>query len=119
MNSKTALYGSAALLVMGVGGKMAAAAPGPVAPAAPRSYAELLDPIPNPVALLRADDALRAQQTPRVQLSQYQDHHHHHHHHHNWRYGGEPYYAPACYWSWGPPHWNGFRWVHPRVRVCQ
>jgi len=43
------------------------------------SYAELLQPISNAAALLKADDAVHAQQGPaRVQLAQY--HHHHHHH---------------------------------------
>jgi hypothetical protein len=59
------------------------------------SYSDLLAPIQNAVALMRADDAARTQQ-PRteasgdVQLAQgyyyappaYYHHHHHHHHHH-------------------------------------
>jgi hypothetical protein len=64
-----------------------------------RSYAELLQPIPNAVALLmaaEAADAARAKpeagQDPNVKLAQYGDHHHHHHHrryhhhhhHHRW-----------------------------------
>ncbi len=49
------------------------------------SYADLLTPIPNAVALLDADDAARSQrQAPEgangVQVAQYHDHHHHHHH---------------------------------------
>ena len=51
-----------------------------------RSYAELLQPIPNAVALLMAADEVTAArnkaeagQNPNVQLAQ--DHHHHHHHH--------------------------------------
>lgn len=54
-----------------------------------RSYAELLQPIPNAVALLMAADAMnaapaKAEAGPNsnVQLVQY--HHHHHHHHHRW-----------------------------------
>lgn len=60
------------------------------------SYAELLAPIPNAVALLKADDA-RAQQSPETggeaRLAQgyyapyqqpYYRHHHHHHHHQNY-----------------------------------
>ena len=51
------------------------------------SYADLLKPIPNAVALLRADEAARAQagevqSEGEVQLAQY----HHHHHHHGWRW---------------------------------
>ena len=58
-----------------------------------RSYAELLQPIPNAVALLmaaEAADAARAKgeagQDPNVKLAQdgYDHHHHHHHHHHRW-----------------------------------
>jgi hypothetical protein len=63
-----------------------------------RSYAELLQPIPNAVALLMAADAVNvarakaeAEQDPNVKLAQYGYHHHHHHHrwyhhhhHHRW-----------------------------------
>ncbi|AXK80542.1 hypothetical protein DW352_08450 [Pseudolabrys taiwanensis] len=66
------------------------------------SYADLLTPVPNAVAVLKADDAARAQmsadeaQAPDgVQVAQYYYHHHHHHHqifirryhhhHHHWR----------------------------------
>ncbi len=76
-----------------------------------RSYAELLQPIPNAVALLMAADAANAArakgeagQDPNVKLAQYRSppshptitslvsspsptiagyHHHHHHHHHH------------------------------------
>jgi hypothetical protein len=60
-----------------------------------RSYAELLQPIPNAVALLMAADAVNAarakaetEQDPNVKLAQYywDHHHHHHHHHHRWYY---------------------------------
>ncbi len=58
------------------------------------SYADLLKPIPNASALLRASDAeltARAAAQPHVQLVQdYDDHHHHHHHHHHSQW----YYAP-------------------------
>lgn len=66
------------------------------------SYADLLTPVPNAVAVLKADDAARAQMpadeaqaTDGVQVAQYYYHHHHHHHqifirryhhhHHHWR----------------------------------
>jgi hypothetical protein len=65
---------------------------------AARSYAELLEPIPNALAVLRAIDAAEAARTAQeagtdadVTLVQYHHHHHnrwrrHHHHHHNrWR----------------------------------
>jgi len=28
------------------------------------------------------------------------------------------YPAATCYWTLGEPLWNGYRWVHPRVQVC-
>ena len=56
----------------------------------PRSYAELLQPIPNAVALLIAADAVdavnvarakaEAERDPNEILAQYGYHHHHHHH---------------------------------------
>jgi hypothetical protein len=62
-----------------------------------RSFAELLEPIPNALAVLRAMDAAEAARTgqeagtdPNVTLVQYHHHHHHHHrahhhhHHHRW-----------------------------------
>jgi hypothetical protein len=52
------------------------------------SFADLLEPIPNAAALLRAVDESRPAQTAdeNVQLAQfYYHHHHHHHHHHAWR----------------------------------
>ena len=67
----------------------------------PRSYAELLQPIPNAAALLKAVDAADAARTEaeakrnvNVRLAQYWDYyypHHHHHHHHNYYYQ-RPYY---------------------------
>jgi len=64
-----------------------------------KSYAELLEPIPNALAVLRAIDAAEAARSAQeagtdadVTLVQYHHHHHHnrwrrhHHHHHNrWR----------------------------------
>jgi|ERR1700722_10509665 hypothetical protein len=60
-----------------------------------RSYAELLDPIPNAVAALRASDAAAPRETQAVgglngdtQVAGWHHHHHgyhHHHHHHHHR----------------------------------
>ena len=59
-------------------------APNPAETLRAASYADLLTPIPDAVALLNADDAARAQRTAEsadgVKVAQY--HHHHHHHHH-------------------------------------
>lgn len=65
---------------------------------AAKSYAELLEPIPNALAVLRAVDAAEAARSVQeaetdaaVMQVQYHHHHHHnrwrHHHHHNrwWR----------------------------------
>jgi len=96
---------------------MAQAATSPSAPApsaAPQSYADLLEPIPNALAALIADELTRARQPkPLVQTAQFYYHHHHHHHsfyrhhhhhhHHNGYYGGGvvvvpgPGYGPDCY----------------------
>lgn len=90
----------------------------------PRSYAELLQPIPNAVALLgeaKAREAARPE--PRIQTAQYYGgwggyygqpyyHHHHHHHHHwnggwgGWGYYGRPYYHHHHHHH----HWNGGWW---------
>jgi len=60
--------------------------------ASARSYAELLDTVPNAASQLKADDA--AQARPRVTLAQYvyiyRHHHHHHHHHHHGAFIGIP-----------------------------
>ena len=106
-------------------------------PAATTSYRDLLEPVADAMAQLRADDAARArQQSAPVQLAQY--HHHHHHHHHGYDPGAailggviggiigagaaqQGYYGPPpnCYWTLGQPYWNGYGWVRPRVRGCQ
>src|ERR1700693_1450022 len=57
-----------------------AATPTPQA-ASPRSFGELLDPIPNAVGALRAGDAVAAQNQMQVGGMK-QPHHAHHHHHH-------------------------------------
>jgi hypothetical protein len=58
-----------------------------------QSFAELLDPIPNAVAVLRAMEAVDAarvdEESPNAQLVGYHHHHrwrHHHHHHNRWWY---------------------------------
>jgi hypothetical protein len=51
-------------------------APNPAA-----SYRDLLNPVPNALEALKADDA-RLTGTPADEVKLAQDHHHHHHHHH-------------------------------------
>jgi hypothetical protein len=91
----------------------------------PTSYRDLLEPVPNAMAALKADDARLAQMPSpaETKVAQYHNHHHHHHHHHGF-YGGPvppPAYGPprgGCYWTLGRPAWNGVAWVRPQVRVC-
>jgi hypothetical protein len=131
MDKKIAgLLGAAATITTVTGVHAAPAQPAPLA--TPASYSELLGPIPNAVAVLKADDQSREQMTPDARIEKVQWHHHHHHHHHHGYYnpgaaivggviGGiiaaQP--RPACYWTYGQPVWNGYAWVRPRVQVCQ
>jgi hypothetical protein len=91
-----------------MGGAQAAtpAAGEPTEPLHASSYADLLAPIANPVELLKADNAARAQKLAAAmsgerQVAQayspyaypyppYAYHHHHHHHHHHNAYWGPP-----------------------------
>ncbi|VTZ52310.1 conserved exported hypothetical protein [Methylocella tundrae] len=63
------------------------------------SFGDLLEPIPNAIALLRVVDAAQAtasdeqsaSKPAEAQLAQYYNHHHHHHHHHRaWRHAIPP-----------------------------
>lgn len=86
----------------------------------PRSYAELLQPIPNAAALLKevdmADAARARTQNSNVQLAQfwggwggdYGYHHHHHHHHHHHYYGGGYYGGP--YYRYHHHHHHHYRY---------
>jgi hypothetical protein len=84
------LSGASALALLG--GAPASAAPtvdesDVLQPA--RSFAELLDPIPNAEKVLRAEDARAAADTPEEKplvLAQYYHHHHHHHYYHHHYY---------------------------------
>jgi hypothetical protein len=81
MDKKLAgLLGAAAALTT-MSAAQAAPARGPELPQA-TSYRDLLDPIPNALPLLKADDQRLAQsggtRTAQVVIG----HHHHHHHHH-------------------------------------
>jgi hypothetical protein len=86
------LLGAAAALTA-VGGAQAAT-PAQSTEAAPAaSYRELLDPVPNALAALMADEGQHAKAAARgeTQLAYHHHHHHHgwrrhwhHHHHHHW-----------------------------------
>src|ERR1700694_4292574 len=66
-------------------------APAPTDVLRANSFADLLEPIPNAAATLRAvDESAPAQSADeKVQLAQFSHHHHHHHppHHHHAGYG--------------------------------
>ncbi|MBV8107932.1 MAG: hypothetical protein JO223_25595 [Hyphomicrobiales bacterium] len=76
------LSGASALALMGGAQTAPAAAEPAIQPAS--SFAELLEPIPNAVELLNADNERAASNAAAgehpVQLAQYYYHHHHHHH---------------------------------------
>ena len=74
------LLGAAAALTA-VNGAQAAPAPAALEPAA--SYRDLLEPVPNALAMLRNEDGQAGAPSANggMQLAQ---HHHHHHHHHRW-----------------------------------
>src|SRR6202171_4627078 len=73
-------------------------APAPTDILRANSFADLLEPIPNAPALLRAVDesAPVPSADDNVQLAQFYHHHHHHHHHHHSQYRRYGYdeYAP-------------------------
>jgi len=75
----TGLLGAAASLSM-MTAAQAAPASGPELPQA-NSYRDLLDPIPNALPLLKADDQ-RLAQSGSTRTAQVVIGHHHHHHHH-------------------------------------
>jgi hypothetical protein len=88
------LLGAAAALTAVSGAQAGAAAQSTeLAPAT--SYRELLDPVPNALAALLADEAqhAKARASGETQLAYHHHHHHgwrrhwhhhHHHHHHGW-----------------------------------
>jgi hypothetical protein len=85
MDKKIAGFLGAAAALTTLGATQVNAAPAADQSTGARSYAELLEPVPNAVAQLQADEAAQA----KVQLAQYvyieRDRHHHHHHHHHHR----------------------------------
>jgi hypothetical protein len=70
-------------------GTFTAAEAAPIANPAPaeilnaNSFADLLEPIPNAVALLQAVDDSGPVSSANENIQQVQFHHHHHHHHHH------------------------------------
>ena len=83
------LLGAAAVLTAAGAAQAAAPAQTELAPAA--SYRDLLQPVPNAVAMLKSDDARSAEKTAgETRLAHHHHHHHHrrhHHHHHHHHHG--------------------------------
>jgi hypothetical protein len=80
------LGAAAALAAVGSANAATEAQGNPQNPAA--GYRELLNPVPNAVAALKADDARREAEARNVKTAQVSvqfGHHHHHHHHHGVR----------------------------------
>lgn len=77
------LGAAAALTTMTAAAQAMPAQNSELAPAT--SYRDLLDPIPNAVPMLKADDARLANRSAEevAQISVQLGHHHHHHHHHH------------------------------------
>ncbi len=78
----TGLIGAATALAFA--GPVSATTISPPNPMAVESYSDLLEPIPNALELMKAEDRSTREAQPRVQLADYH-HHHHHHHHHRYR----------------------------------
>ncbi len=135
MDKKIAGLLGAAAAIGAVTGAQAAPAQQPQL-AVPANYRDLLEPVPNALAMLKAEDAAQTHASPaaKVERVQYYRHHHHHHHHHNGFLPGAvlggviggiiagsapPPPPPNCYWTTGRPYWDGYRWVRPPVQVCR
>jgi hypothetical protein len=90
MDKKIAgLLGAAAVLTAAGGAQAATPAQTELSPAA--SYRDLLEPVPNAVAVLKSDDARAADKAVGETRLAYHHHHHHHrrhhHHHHHHHHG--------------------------------
>ena len=72
-----------ALAALGAAPASAAQAPSADDALSARSFTELLQPIPNALAKLQADEARLRSETGVMRLA-YHHHHHHHHPHHKW-----------------------------------
>jgi hypothetical protein len=87
MKKRTAaLLGGTAVLMALSAAQAAVPTSQSVRPLSASSYAELLEPVPNALEVLKADNA--APRPAHVQLAGYYYHHHHYHHHHHHHGGG-------------------------------
>ena len=83
MDKKIAGLLAAAGALASLGSAQAATPADPAEMLKVKSYAELLDPIPNASAVLDAVDRAAGDPGANVQLAQFFEYHHHHHHHHH------------------------------------
>ena len=126
MKHKTIMLTSAAAIALVGVAPVAMADPIPAA----HSYADLLEPVPDAMARIHADDDLMADARVipagiNIGIGVNLHHHHHHHHHHNagW-YRSRGYVWNGQVWVMGPPppppYWHnhhadwyrghGYRW---------
>jgi hypothetical protein len=86
-NKITGLLGAGAVATLGaLGAAQAAPAPAQTDVLRANSYAELLQPIPNAVALLKTTDETGSSAPAEKNIQLARHHHHHHHHHHGRRH---------------------------------
>src|SRR5215472_8075694 len=92
--------------------------------APPTNYRDLLEPVPDALNALKADDAriAAAKTQGGERLAQYYYHHHHHHHHHQYGNGCPPGYTVqggncAPYRGPGGGGWNTWNGCPPGYTV--
>lgn len=110
----------AAVMMCDASAAVTQAQPNPAEALRAQSYADLLEPIPNALAVLKAHDQQQQDAQPKVELVDYYGHHHHHHHRY-WRWwGDEPYYYHHHhhhhhgYWRWRYHHHHHHHHHHYR-----
>ncbi len=101
MKRSTVMLSCAATAALAAGTTISSPAMADPIPAA-TSYADLLEPVPDAMERLAADDA--NQPAAHLQLAQYQGNYHHHHHHHHHHHGRRWYQANGY-------SYYGGRWV--------
>ena len=107
MNKKViGLMGGAisALALLGPARAASAAAPASAQTLAASSFEDLLQPLPNPVAVLSAMDEGRATRSKLVGGELTLVYHHHHHHHHNQYYYHHHHHHHHQYFPFFPHH---------------
>jgi hypothetical protein len=71
-----------------------------------QSFSELLEPIANAAAILKADDEGRAAapDTSNIQVAQWHHHHHHHYYHHHHHHHYYHHHHHHNWWWWHHHH---------------